>query len=114
MMYDPVRMPLVFEAAAETGRPVDIAGIMHTPANVVSDALKVLNRTFNGPLVAYPDSGYFQSPHWQFMEVIEPAELHRYADTWVEAGAQVVGGCCGLSPVHIAALAPLKRGPTTR
>lgn len=149
MMYDPIRMPLVFAAAAESGLPVwagfsarrdekgevlgfgpdedvpfaqiisilddwqvDAAGIMHTPSNVVSDALKILRRSFEGPLMAYPDSGYFKSPHWQFEDVIEPRDLRRYAEEWIEEGAQVLGGCCGLSPEHIAALAPLKRGPT--
>ncbi|RRQ20350.1 homocysteine S-methyltransferase family protein [Guyparkeria sp. SCN-R1] len=148
MMYDPARMPLVFEAAAQTGLPVwagfsarrgengqllgfgpsedvpfakiisilhdwevDAAGIMHTPANLVSDALEILRATFDGPLMAYPDSGYFKSPHWQFEDVIEPPELRRYAETWIDEGAQVLGGCCGLSPEHIAALAPLKRAP---
>lgn len=148
MMYDPVRMPLIFEAAAQTGLPVwagfsarrdkkgqvlgfgpgddvpfeqiisvlndwtvDVAGIMHTPSNVVSDALEILRRHFDGPLMAYPDSGYFKSPHWQFENVIEPPDLRRYAEAWIEEGAQVLGGCCGLSPEHIAALAPLKRDP---
>ena len=147
MMYDPARMPLVFEAAAQTGLPVwagfsarrgedgsllgfgpgedipfaqitsilhdwkvDAAGIMHTPANLVSDALAILRTTFDGPLMAYPDSGYFKSPHWQFEDVIEPGELRRYAEEWIEQGAQVIGGCCGLTPEHIAALAPLKSG----
>lgn len=148
MMYDPARMPLVFEAAVQTGLPVwagfsarrdedgqllgfgpgedipfarivsvlhdwnvDAAGIMHTPSNLVSDALETLRATFNGPLMAYPDSGYFKSPHWQFEDVIETRELRRYAEGWIEQGAQVLGGCCGLSREHIAALAPLKRGP---
>jgi len=26
----------------------------------------------------------------------------------LEGGVQVLGGCCGLSPEHIAAIAPLK------
>lgn len=149
MMYDPVRMPLVFEAATQTGLPVwagfsarrgesgqvlgfgpgddmafeqiisvlndwpaDAAGIMHTPANLVSDSLEILRAAFDGPLMAYPDSGYFKSPHWQFEDVIEPRELRRYAKGWVEQGAQVLGGCCGLSPEHIAALTPLKRAPS--
>ncbi|MDG4868005.1 homocysteine S-methyltransferase family protein [Guyparkeria sp. 1SP6A2] len=92
---------------------VDAAGIMHTPPTEISDALKILRTHFDGPLMAYPDSGYFKSPHWQFEDVIEPADLRRYAEGWVEDGAQVLGGCCGLSPRHIAALAPLKRTPVT-
>lgn len=148
MMYDPIRIPLVFSAAAESGLPiwagfsarrgekggvlgfdpgkdipladivsildeweVDAAGIMHTPSDLVSDALRILRTTFDGPLLAYPDSGYFKSPHWQFEDVIKPADLRRFAEGWVAEGVQVLGGCCGLSPDHIAALKPLKRAP---
>ena len=87
---------------------VDAAGIMHTPANIIGDALTVLREAFDGPLTAYPDSGYFKMPHWQFDAVIPPADLVDYARGWVDQGAQVLGGCCGLSPEHIAALAPFK------
>ena len=88
---------------------VDAAGIMHTPVTEIADALQILRPRFDGPLMAYPDSGYFKSPHWQFEDVIAPPDLYRYAQGWVEDGAQILGGCCGLSPEHIAALAPLKR-----
>jgi len=39
-----------------------------------------------------------------------PGAAERYAElarTWVSAGASIVGSCCGTSPAHIAALAPL-------
>lgn len=91
---------------------VDAIGIMHTPPDVVSDALTILRQAYSGPLMAYPDSGYFKSPHWQFEDVIKPDELRRFAEQWVNEGAQILGGCCGLSPEHIAALAPLKRNTT--
>jgi homocysteine S-methyltransferase len=48
-------------------------------------------------------------PNRRFEDIIPPAELRRFAAGWIERGAQVLGGCCGLSPEHIAALAPLKR-----
>ncbi len=88
---------------------VAAAGIMHSPADVIGDALDILGGVFSGPLMAYPDSGYFKSPSWQFEEVMPPHELHRFASLWINQGVQIVGGCCGLSPEHIAALAPLKR-----
>lgn len=92
---------------------VEVAGVMHTQSNVVGDALDILRSVFAGPLMAYPDSGYFKMPEWQFEDVISPEELLRFATGWVKRGAQVLGGCCGLSPEHIAALAPLKdRGST--
>ena len=88
---------------------VDAAGIMHTSPNITADALQVLRSKFSGPMTAYPDSGYFKMPDWQFDNIIPPNELRDYAEQWIEEGVQVVGGCCGLSPEHIAALTALKR-----
>lgn len=93
------------------GWPVDAAGVMHTPSDVVSDALRIVRGSFDGPLMAYPDSGYFKSPNWQFQDVIRPDDLRRFAERWVDEGVQILGGCCGLSPEHIAALSPLRRAP---
>lgn len=87
---------------------VAAAGIMHTPSNLIEESLQKLRNAYSGPLTAYPDSGYFKMPQWQFEDVIAPEELLRFATGWVENGAQVLGGCCGLSPNHIAALKPLK------
>lgn len=87
--------------------PVAAAGVMHTPADLTGEALRIVREHFTGPLVAYPDSGYFRMPHWQFEDVIEPATLVDFARDWIEGGVQIVGGCCGLSPEHIAALSPL-------
>ena len=100
-----------FEQVVSCLRTHDVAaaGIMHSPADLVSDALAVLKETFDGPLLAYPDSGYFRSPHWQFENVIAPEDLRGFAETWVAQGVSVLGGCCGLGPSHIAALAPLRR-----
>jgi len=86
---------------------VAAAGVMHTPVHVVSDTVSILREHFDGPIVAYPDSGYFKMPHWQFENVIEPGVLADFARGWIQQGVQVLGGCCGLSPNHIAALAPL-------
>ena len=88
---------------------VAAAGIMHTPSNLTGDAVAALRGSFAGPLMAYPDSGYFEMPQWQFNDIIPPDEFRRFAGEWVDAGVQIIGGCCGLSPEHIAAIAPLKR-----
>lgn len=88
---------------------VEAAGIMHTPADLISDGLRILRGVYEGPLFAYPDSGYFKSPNWEFENVIAPDVLRRFAEQWVSEGVQVLGGCCGLGPDHISALRPLKR-----
>jgi methionine synthase I (cobalamin-dependent) len=43
-------------------------------------------------------------PNWQFVDIIEPAELVRRAQDWVDDGVQILGGCCGLGVQHIRAL----------
>lgn len=89
---------------------VQAAGFMHSPANVIAEAISTLKRRYHGPLMAYPDSGYFRMPHWQFEDIIEPEVLVEFARTWVDEGVQILGGCCGLSPKHIAALRDAFRG----
>jgi S-methylmethionine-dependent homocysteine/selenocysteine methylase len=37
--------------------------------------------------------------------IISPAAYARHAAAWRTAGASVVGGCCGVGPEHIAAVA---------
>ena len=101
-------LPFQEVAAILTGYAVDAAGIMHTSSNVVGPALDIIRGVYDGPLTAYPDSGYFKMPSWQFEDIISPADLRIYAEGWVAQGAQALGGCCGLSPEHIRALAPLK------
>jgi len=91
------------------GFDVAAAGVMHTPPDLTGEAVAILRDAFAGPLTAYPDSGYFKMPQWQFEAVIPPDEFLRFATQWVESGVQIVGGCCGLSPEHIAALGPLKK-----
>lgn len=88
---------------------VEAAGIMHTPSNTTGEALTLLGSYFDGPLMAYPDSGYFKMPEWRFDEIIPPFDLRDFAEGWLRQGVQVVGGCCGLSPEHIEALADLRR-----
>ncbi len=90
-------------------RGIDAAGVMHTNVNVTGPALEILARHYTGPRFAYPDSGFFTMPNWQFIDIISPAELRTRAEQWVASGLSAVGGCCGLSVVHIEALAPLKR-----
>jgi S-methylmethionine-dependent homocysteine/selenocysteine methylase len=37
-------------------------------------------------------------------EDLSPSEYLRWARTWVDLGASIVGGCCGIGPEHIAVL----------
>ena len=83
----------------------DVVNIMHSDIHVTEDALAMVKARWSGPLGVYPESGYFTMPHWQFVDIIEPADLVQEAKNWVKWGARLVGGCCGLGPDHVRALA---------
>lgn len=83
----------------------DAMCIMHTSPNDTDDAIKALKRHWQGPIGVYPESGYFKSPDWEFVDVIAPGELVAASRRWQGLGATAFGGCCGIGPEHIAALA---------
>ncbi len=101
-------VPLDDIAALIPPAGVDVAGVMHTGADVVGDALAAVRRHFAGPLMAYPDSGYFAMPDWRFVDIISPETYTSFCREWVAAGAQVLGGCCGLGVEHVRAAAALR------
>ena len=82
-------------------------GVMHTSIDLVEGGIDLIKTTYDGLITAYPDSGYFKSPYWVFEEVISPADLVTFAAQWKNSGVNVIGGCCGLGPSHIEALAKL-------
>ena len=84
-------------------RGVDAVGCMHSGAEITGATLAQIRKRFRGPLMAYPDGGYFEMPQWHFHDVITPARLERFYADWMEEGAQIIGGCCGLTVEHIRA-----------
>ena len=85
--------------------PVDIVNIMHTQIPDVDRAFEIVRRYWSGPIGIYPESGFFTMPNWNFVDVISPEDLVADANTWVKNGVRLLGGCCGLGPDHIKALA---------
>ena len=83
-------------------------GIMHSSVDLIGDAIELIKANYDGLIMAYPDSGYFKSPNWQFEDVITPDHLTEFAAQWKQAGANIIGGCCGLGPEHTEALCNLK------
>jgi methionine synthase I (cobalamin-dependent) len=50
---------------------------------------------------------------WSFTEELAPEEYANRAATWFEAGARIVGGCCGTTARHTRALRGLIDGART-
>jgi len=55
------------------------------------------------PLGVYPNLGYLSAGGWRSETTIGAAEYAHLALEWREEGAQIVGGCCGVGPAHVAA-----------
>jgi S-methylmethionine-dependent homocysteine/selenocysteine methylase len=89
---------------ALAGYPAMMMNIMHTPVPDVAEAMEIVKKYWTGPVGIYPESGFFTMPNWQFVDVIEPDELVEAAQIWINNGAAMVGGCCGLGPEHVSAL----------
>ena len=54
------------------------------------------------PLGVYPNLGRYLDPGWKFDETVGPRRFAALTRAWREEGAQIVGGCCGVTPDHIA------------
>ena len=39
----------------------------------------------------------------------DPAEYREFAERWLDLGATIIGGCCGIGPKHIKALRQIKK-----
>lgn len=87
---------------------VDLGGavvsMMHVNVPFISPAIDEVKARWSGPLGAYPNSGHFAMPSWQFVDIISPEDLVAEARGWIEKGVQIIGGCCGIGPEHIARL----------
>jgi len=64
------------------------------------------------PLGAYPNLGYYSDSGWRHDERIGPDEYAELAVRWRSQGAQIIGGCCGTTPAHIAAVKNRLAGTT--
>ena len=68
-----------------------------------SATLPKLREAFDGVIGAYPRVGDATGEY-------TPEEFASYAREWIDAGGQIIGGCCNTTPEHIAALEPLVHG----
>ena len=82
---------------------LDAVNVMHTDIHDVANALLMLGELWSGPVGVYPHHGRWSRPHWTFVDV-PTDELVELAASWVELGASMLGGCCGLQTHHVAAL----------
>jgi S-methylmethionine-dependent homocysteine/selenocysteine methylase len=78
------------------------------PPSAIEPCLEVLARGAS-PFGVYANLGEpATEPGAERGEHCGPDQLARIAQSWIAAGARLVGGCCGTTPAHIRALAELR------
>jgi homocysteine S-methyltransferase len=73
------------------------------PPDHVTGMLSWLRDFTDLPLGVYPNLGYLSAAGWRHEAGIGGAEYAELALKWREEGAQLMGGCCGVGPGHLAA-----------
>ena len=82
---------------------VDAVLAMCSQAEAISTALPNLRASFDLPLGAYAHNLDHIAP-------LTPERYTEFAHSWLEMGAQIVGGCCGTGPEHIRAIGSAVKG----
>ena len=80
---------------------LDAVGIMHCDIGVIEESIKELKEIYDLPIMAYPEVAVFNFPRYDMSNVIQPNDYLVEAKKWKDAGAQIIGGCCGTSVEHI-------------
>jgi S-methylmethionine-dependent homocysteine/selenocysteine methylase len=94
---------------------VALPGVVAVGANCtrVPDMMAALTGIAEGcelPLVAYPNNAWYaEDSAWLEARPMEPRRYAFCARAWLAAGARLIGGCCGTTPAHIAAVAAMLR-----
>jgi homocysteine S-methyltransferase len=74
------------------------------PREDVPGTISYLRRFTQMPLGAYPNVGRYLDPGWQHDESTGAEAYLEDVRGWIAEGATIVGGCCGTTPEHIAAI----------
>ena len=85
------------------GPGVMAVNAMHSDVDEIDPALDAIERQWDGVLGAYAHHGGWVPPNWIFQD-ITPEAYAAAALRWVERRVQIIGGCCGIRPAHIARL----------
>ena len=100
-------------AAVEAVVPLGVIGVCIncTPLPLINkpfSELRAAVRSFSNARIIiglYANIGKTEDiAGWTNTADVSPLEYARLAAKWLEQGARLVGGCCGTTPAHIAAL----------
>ncbi len=91
-------------AAASYDR-VDAICLMHSDVRLTERGVATIAENWDGPIGAYAHACELIDGEYVFDDVITPTDYASYEPAWREAGASMIGGCCGIGPDHLRILA---------
>jgi S-methylmethionine-dependent homocysteine/selenocysteine methylase len=97
---------LLGRAAQELERSGVAALLVHClPADKAHGVAPWLRQFTSLPLGVYPNNGRYDMWVWEWQHDLTPAQFAEHARGYAAEGMQIIGGCCGTRPAHIAAIA---------
>lgn len=99
------------DAAERVAGQVTAVGVNCTAPRYVAPLLRSLSALpLATPLVVYPNHGAaWDAEHDCWVGPTGGEEIPGLVPTWLAAGARLIGGCCGVGPQGVRALAALRR-----
>ncbi len=100
-------------AAVQAVAPLGVAGLLIncTPSATIGQPFAELVAAVKARPAPVPIRGLYANightndiDGWTLTEDVTPLEYARLAGGWLAQGANLIGGCCGTTPAHIAAL----------
>ncbi len=107
---DDLRRSLEALAAADA----DVVGVNCSGPQMTYDIIYGFLTTTDLPVSIMPNAGLPQFIGGRTIYLSSPEYLREYARRFVEAGANILGGCCGTTPEHIRAMSAVVRGHAPR
>jgi len=88
---------------------VDALCLMHSDVRLTEPGVAAIREHWDGPVGAYAHSADMIEGTLIFEGAITPAEYAAYVPTWKQAGATMIGGCCGIGPDHLRSVSAVHR-----
>jgi homocysteine S-methyltransferase len=98
------------EVMAELRRlGVQVAGAncSEGPHDMLDTVQRLRNASAELPIAAMPNAGHPRIHDDRVLYMTSPEYMAEYARRFIQAGASVVGGCCGTTPAHVRAIAAM-------
>jgi S-methylmethionine-dependent homocysteine/selenocysteine methylase len=94
-------LPQTLALLAEASAATTAVTVMHSLVPDSAPALEIVQASWSGPTGVYAHAGRWVDPEWEFTDMISPEDYLGFARRWVQMGARIIGGCCGIGPEHV-------------